>query len=107
MGKYQVDVTTFEQIALPTLQMSDKKSELTSSGSNKRLVVIDEIGKMELFSRAFVDSVKGLFQCPGVVIVATIPIARHKSHWLVEELRHREDCQLFEARMLYTIGMDL
>ncbi len=61
------------------------------------LLVIDEIGKMELFSREFVDVVQASFKCPNVVVMATIPIARQKSHWLVEELRCRNDCKLFEV----------
>ena len=102
VGKYQVDVSSFEQIALPTLQIKPKSiaDVQPSSGANdkaKQLFVIDEVGKMELFSRDFVEAVKALFHCPSVVVLATIPIARQKSHWLVEELRHRPDCQLFEV----------
>ena len=60
---------------------------------------------MELFSSSFVKSVQALFS-PGphprsgagsVVVLATIPIARQRSHWLVEELRCRDDCLLFEV----------
>lgn len=104
VGKYQVDVNSFEQIALPTLQIKAKPSSevQTGSGANseaKQLFIIDEVGKMELFSRDFVEAVKALFHCPSVVVLATIPIARQKSHWLVEELRHRPDCCLFEVGM--------
>ena len=104
VGKYQVDVNSFEQIALPALQMKAKSSTCTETQmvsrtdtEAKQLFVIDEIGKMELFSRDFIEAVRALFQSPGVVVLATIPIARQKSHWLVEELRHRPDCQLFEV----------
>ena len=81
--------------------------------------MIDEIGKMELFSSSFVKCVQSLFGSkphpplppPGfeqegggdsVVVLATIPIARQRSHWLVEELRHREDCLLFEVKKTAT-----
>ena len=163
VGKYQVDVTSFEQTALPTLQRtgwqqhgahcgdsvspapsqtpavhdsfsgqsklqydgakseavdsgcvqqrasdSHSKTEsqtttvglpLQSQGCNKRLVVIDEIGKMELFSQSFVDTVKVLFQRrdDAIVVLATIPVPRSRSHWLVEELRNNPDCMLFEV----------
>ena len=85
-------------------------------GSCRRhLYVIDEVGKMELFSDSFVKCVQSLFNPltskpnpsppsfeqewarDSVVVLATIPIARQRSHWLVEELRHREDCLLFEV----------
>ena len=110
VGKYQVDVKSFEQVALPTLQIKrvsksvSQPPAVSDAEVQKNLIVVDEIGKMELFSKDFVDAVKGLFQHPDVVVLATIPIARQKSHWLVEELRHRHDCQLFEVR---TIGGDI
>lgn len=160
VGKYQVDIASFEQIALPTLKKQQQntltpniissapsdtmgssichsgvlgalrqsdvephaaKSEAVASvgvgGREQKLhsttelqtmlpqtsqrgglVVVDEIGKMELFSRSFVDSVRGLFeQQDNTVVLATIPMARRKSHWLIEELRHRPDCMLFEV----------
>ena len=101
VGKYQVDVDSFEQIALPTLQMERTTDLGTGKQSKpekmKTLFVIDEIGKMELFSHEFVEVVKAVFQCPDVVVLATLPIARQKSHWLVEELRHRPDCMLYEV----------
>ena len=100
VGKYQVDVESFEQIALPTLQLQPPEGDEISSesGNKKRLFAIDEIGKMELFSQDFVEVVQAVFQCPDVVVLATIPVARQKSHWLVEELRQRPDCMLFEVR---------
>ena len=69
------------------------------AGEGVHLFVVDEVGKMELFSRSFVDCVKSLFRSPkeGCVVMATIPVARQKSHWLVEELRQRKDCLLFEV----------
>ena len=95
-------------------------NNIGGSSSGRQLYVIDEIGKMELFSSNFVKCVQSLFKPasskprpplssppPGfeqegggdsVVVLATIPIARQRSHWLVEELRHREDCLLFEVR---------
>ena len=70
------------------------------TGEGPRLIVVDEIGKMELFSRSFVDCVKSLFHSHtgGFVVMATIPVAHQKSHWLIEELRKRKDCSLFEVQ---------
>jgi nucleoside-triphosphatase len=44
VGRYGVDVDAFDGIALPSLEKALKTDEL---------LVIDEIGKMELFSRRF------------------------------------------------------
>ena len=70
-----------------------------AAASNKRLIVIDEIGKMELFSQSFVDCVKRLFesQREDLVVLATIPVAGRKSHWLLEELRQHSHCKLFQV----------
>lgn len=70
---------------------------LLIAGDSQTVFVIDEVGKMELFSREFVESVRRLFHCPANVIMATIPVAQRKSHWLVEEIRNRKDCTLFEV----------
>ena len=142
VGKYQVDVASFEQVALKTLatvrkspvesvcvqdtpvtsdfhtgtkteprvtsphsktQESDVGMETdhpVESASGKCLIVIDEIGKMELFSRKFTETVQRLFEDVSGgerVVLATVPIARHKSHWLLDELRHRRECKLFQV----------
>jgi len=49
VGKYFVDVDLFENIAIPALEKAEAESDI---------VVIDEIGKMELFSKKFEETVK-------------------------------------------------
>ena len=44
VGKYGVDVDAFDEIAIPSLERALEREEL---------IIIDEIGKMELFSRRF------------------------------------------------------
>ena len=73
-------LNSFEQLALPALQQSHD-----SSDSQKQCVqVIDEIGKMELFSKDFVQLVQSTFQSPKSVVMATIPISKGKSHWYLK-----------------------
>ncbi|GLV31173.1 uncharacterized protein CBL_12248 [Carabus blaptoides fortunei] len=52
------------------------------------IFVLDEIGKMEMFSQAFAKSVTDLFNLPAVKILATIPVSRGKPLPLVEKLRN-------------------
>lgn len=52
VGKYRVDLDSFEKVAIPSLEKAIK---------NKSIIVIDEIGKMELFSMKFRGIVLGLF----------------------------------------------
>lgn len=140
MGKYCVNLVSFESLALPALQISPTPTSPAAlggggagkgggatlgsggvvakrEGARKKLMVVDEIGKMELFSHAFVERVKSLFDTAsgsshtpisassegvgqgGVVLLATIPIqrAQQKQHWLLESIRRRKDCFLFEV----------
>lgn len=86
-------MNSFEQLALPSLQQPHDSSD----NSKKCVQVIDEIGKMELFSKDFVQLVQGTFRSPKSIVMATIPISKGKSHWLLEELRNRKDVQIFEV----------
>ncbi len=44
VGKYRVDQDSFERVAIPALESAIK---------HKSIIIIDEIGKMELFSMKF------------------------------------------------------
>ena len=66
VGRYGVDLEAFERVALPALL----------GAQDARVVVIDELGKMELASDAFRDAVSTLFE-GAVPTVATIHVARH------------------------------
>jgi hypothetical protein len=59
VGKYGVDVVAFERLAVPALAVP------------ARVVVIDELGKVELASAAFRETVRDLFARP-VEVVATV-----------------------------------
>lgn len=67
VGKYGVDVPAFERITLPALRGALRE---------KRIVVIDEIGKMELASPRFREAVREALEYDRIV-VATIMQHRH------------------------------
>ena len=79
VGKYGVDLETFERVALPVLE------EPLLAG----VVVIDEIGKMELASQHFRDSVSRLFDGPAG-LVATIHVFRDP---FTDALKRRPDVE--------------
>lgn len=66
VGRYGVDLDAFERIALPTL------AEIREG----EVVVIDELGKMELASAPFRKAVMDLFGAP-VDVVATVHVFRN------------------------------
>lgn len=83
VGKYRVDVGSFERIGVNALHEA-----LGRTG----VVVIDEVGKMELFSKAFQDAVSEVMDSDHPML-ATIPVHRHP---FLEALRQRSDVTLIE-----------
>jgi nucleoside-triphosphatase len=66
VARYGVDLGAFERLALPAL----------SGAEESELVLIDELGKMELASDAFCAAVSRVFE-GAVPVVATVQVARH------------------------------
>ena len=80
VGKYTVCKDGFELHALPLLS------------TPSRVVVIDEIGKMELFSDSFKRKVGEVLGRPGTLVLATVPVQPIP---FVNQLKTREDVVLF------------
>jgi len=82
VSRYGVDVATFERVALPSL----------IPGPPTHLIMIDEIGKMECFSRAFREAVLRALDADTPVL-ATIALRGDR---FIEGLKAREDVELVE-----------
>jgi nucleoside-triphosphatase len=82
VGKYGVDLDLFERLAIPSLR--------AAPGA---LVVIDELGKMELASSRFRDAVEQLFASPADV-VATVHVFRHP---FTDSLKARPDVERLQV----------
>ncbi len=67
VGKYGVDVDALERVGVPAIRAAVRGG---------RLVVIDEIGKMEMASAAFREAVAAALRSPAVVL-GTILAAPH------------------------------
>ncbi|HHF98444.1 MAG TPA: NTPase [Candidatus Aerophobetes bacterium] len=63
VGKYRVDVEKFENIALPALEKGLKEG---------KILIVDEIGKMEIFSEKFKEKIEEALKSSSTVI-ATLP----------------------------------
>nr|XP_047903187.1 cancer-related nucleoside-triphosphatase isoform X3 [Anser cygnoides] len=92
VGQYVVDLVSFEQLVLPVLRNVNHGSD-----TEKKICVIDEIGKMELFSQAFIRAVRETLTDPGTVVLGTIPVPKGKPLDLVEEIRSRKDVKVFNV----------
>jgi nucleoside-triphosphatase len=80
VGRYGVDLAAFERVALPTLR----------APGPGRVVVVDELGKMELASAAFRAAVLELLG-RDVAVVATVQLARHR---FTDALKRRPDVRV-------------
>lgn len=80
VGKYKVNLHDIEKFSKSLKEDCD-------------LMIIDEIGPMELMSENFISAVKEVFES-GREVIATI---HHKTgHNLVQELKSRKDVLIFE-----------
>jgi len=85
VGKYGVDIETFEKIAL---------TEINSAISAKSLLIIDEIGKMELYSARFRELIMEAFNSE-IPIIATI---LYKPHPFCDRLKSAENVYIVQIR---------
>jgi len=82
VGRYGVDVGGFEAFL----------EEMGLFASPSRLVIMDEIGKMECCSKLFRERIPALFDDRGRVVVATIAL---RGGGLMADLKERPDVALF------------
>ncbi|KAG5681298.1 hypothetical protein PVAND_010748 [Polypedilum vanderplanki] len=84
VGKYVVYVNEFENLCMKYFDISEEKD----------LLVIDEIGKMELFSKKFEKAINNLLSTKSnLKILATVPLKN--SHLLVEQIKSDKNSTLF------------
>jgi nucleoside-triphosphatase len=83
VGKYYVNLKDLEEIGVRSLERAFQE---------KDLIIVDEIGKMELLSRKFREVVEKIFDSEKDV-VATI---KKSSDPFVEKTKNRNDVVIFE-----------
>ncbi len=84
VGKYGVDTDSMDKVAVPALRQAIQ---------SKDIIVIDEIGKMELFSPSFKDAVIEALQSEKKVL-GTIMLASHPWADKIKELPEVEVIQV-------------
>ena len=91
VGQYTVTLAEFESLALNSLSAASLK--------NSRVLLIDEIGKMEAFSSKFQSLVREIFlsdSYEGDFILATIPL-KFESIGLVREIVDQSQAEIIEV----------
>ena len=95
VGKYGVDTKGFDEFII----------RLEMRASNARLIVIDEIGKMELFSRRFRELIRHFLKTDKELL-ATVSL---KGGGLIKEIKQKSDVHIIEVtrqnrdNMIHTI----
>ncbi len=82
VGRYGVDIALFEQLALPALERALQEKEL---------VVIDEIGRMELFSLRFQEMVLRILDQTERHVLGVIHQGREP---FVVSIKRRKDVEI-------------
>lgn len=84
VGKYGVDVPVVDHLARTTL----------AAPGAVEVYLVDEIGKMECLSSAFVAAVRGLLDRPGPPVAATVALC---GGGLIAEVKGRPDAECWEV----------
>jgi len=84
VNKYGVNIDAFEKVGIPAMERALQSADL---------VVIDEIGRMEMFSTKFCEKLRKVFDAdkPLLATIKKIDCA------LTKELKEREDVEIFEV----------
>jgi len=85
VGSYGVNLKEFENLVLPVLEKAKEQD---------KIVIIDEIGKMELFSEKFARLVKDLFLMDKKII-ATVPLKN--IHPLISWIKRNPEVHIIEV----------
>ncbi|GGJ52986.1 nucleoside-triphosphatase [Streptomyces brasiliensis] len=89
VGRYGVDLGVMERLALPPLRSAAARA------AHGDLVLIDELGRMELACTAFQDTVRCLFES-DIDIVATVHV---HSDPFTDALKQRPDVTLVQVTL--------
>lgn len=82
VGKYGVDIESFEAVAIP---------ELEEALHGSQIIVIDEIGKMELFSQKFKELVIKALDSPYPLL----GVIKDYGNGFIQKIKSRPDVRLF------------
>jgi nucleoside-triphosphatase len=80
-----VDLTSFESVAVEAIK---------SAIENADVIVIDEVGKVEVESQGFVDAVKEALEVDKPMIITLHKKSRNP---LLQDIRRRDDIRIFEV----------
>ena len=87
VGKYGVSIKEFEKLVIPILE--------EALNSKEKIVIIDEIGKMEFFSEKFKELVNKIIENPEIKVIATI--SQKDFHPLIKKFKNLPYVKVIEV----------
>ncbi|MCA1812753.1 MAG: NTPase [Halobacteriales archaeon] len=85
VGKYGVDLDVLENMGVPAIEQAIREAEV---------IVIDEVGKMEMESDRFCNAVKAALDCDKPLIMTLHKKSRNP---LLQDIRRRDDIRILEV----------
>jgi nucleoside-triphosphatase len=83
--KFGVDLTVLESIGVKALADAEEKADV---------IIVDEVGKLEVESEKFVDEVKNVLDLDKPVILTLHKKSRNP---LLQDIRKRDDIRILEV----------
>ncbi len=96
VGKIGVDLCAFEQVGVKAIKNACRKAEegVEPDFQECDIIVIDEVGKMEVESEAFVEAVKEALDAEKPMIITLHKKSRNP---LLQDIRRRDDVRILEV----------
>ena len=85
VGRYGVDITALDEIGVKALK---------NATANSDVIVIDEVGKMEVESESFISAVKEAMEADKPLILTLHKKSRNP---LLQDIRRRDDVRILEV----------
>ncbi len=87
VGKYSVDINALEKVGVPAIEKAITDEEVN-------IIIIDEIGKMEMISESFCEIVIDALDSDKPIIVTLHKKSRSP---LLQDVRRRDDIRILEV----------
>lgn len=87
VGKYGVDVDALEEVGIPAVEKAITSEDI-------HIIVIDEIGKMEMLSEKFCETVVAALDCDKPIMITLHKKSRTP---LLQDIRRRDDIRILEV----------
>lgn len=88
VSKYGVNIKDLEEIAAPAIE---------EGLMNKEWIIIDEIGRMELYSPKFCSLVKKILDSEKMVLGTIAAYGRARHNEFLDSIRRRKDTKIIEV----------